>query len=220
MTMNVVIAETAFDSVAIVDDDPAARRGYGYSIDALGISPRQEKGPLPRISVFVNNLTASGVLCDYQLSKRNYSTFNGDELAAALYRKQKPVVMCTAYNDADSRIFRRHRRFIPSLLKPKDADPDNIVKAYELCVNEFAGKFEDHRKAWRTLVRVEEMEDERKYVYAVVPAWDAREKVLIYMSDFPPPLQASIQAGKRLHAKVNLGANTDGELYFDEWEAT
>ena len=109
--MSLRIAEIEFHTVAIVDDDEQARQGYRYPIEELGLEPVLVDGPLDSIQGFVRRVSASGVLCDFHLRKKTYASFNGDELAKALYVNKTPVVMCTTYTDTDVLMFRRFRRF-------------------------------------------------------------------------------------------------------------
>jgi hypothetical protein len=55
-------------------------------------------------------------------------------------------------------------------------------------------------------------------LYVVVPGWDVRTKVRLDLNNIPENIRNLIVPGKRFHAKVNIGAQSAHDLYFDEWE--
>jgi len=58
------------------------------------------------------------------------------------------------------------------------------------------------------------------YLYVVVPGWSAIQKIRVQYDSIPTDLLSKMQNGlERLHAKVNIGAESDEDLYFD-WELT
>lgn len=212
------------ERITIVDDDANARQAYEFSVEDLGLEPLSKEGPLPQsIDSFLKQLLESSeaLLCDYHLKTTVYANFDGDELVGRCYKKGFPAVLCTAYTDFDVTLMRSRRRFIPVLLKPDEVEPDAIARGLENCLNEFNNEFLPSRKPWRTLVRVEEVEEDsnQKYFYVVVPGWDTRKKIRLYFDDLPSTMHKVIKAGKRFHAQVNVGAEIDGDLYFDGWEA-
>ncbi len=206
--------------VAVIDDDPNARKGYKTLMDDMEVQPVFENGPLEELGSYVSSLCSrtDGVFCDYHLKKRAYAQFNGDELAARLYNMKKPVVICTNYTDWDVTLMRKHRRYIPVVLQG-EAEPDDVLDAFRICINEFNGEYSARRKPRRQLVRVEEcIEDE--YAYVVVPGWDPHKRIRIQCESMPQPVLAKIKNDEivRLHAKVNIGAEEESELYFTDWE--
>lgn len=72
-------------------------------------------------------------------------------------------------------------------------------------------------RLWRTLIRVAEVSGND--VYVVIPAWNSTEKVFVHKPGLPPNIQLQLKAGKRLHAKVNIGAESAADLSFTEWES-
>jgi len=212
------------ERVAVVDDDPDGRATHKLAIEDMDSTPILENGPLAALDLYVPNIKSRvhAALCDYHLKKRgNYATYDGDELAAALYRASVPTVLCTRYSDWEVTQMRCHRRFIPQVLSYNDAaDPANLLHAFEMCVREFKDDFAVTRRPWRTLVRFEEFDDDGDYCYVVVPGWDAQKRIRVQNSDCPPHIIQQAKNGQlRCHAKVNLGAESDEDLYFTEWEA-
>ena len=92
-----------------------------------------------------------------------------------------------------------------------------IDAALRRCQDELAGSVHPARRPWRTLVRVHDAE-EADYCHVVVPAWDPHKKIRLYFQDIPEEVRQRVKVGARLHAKVNIGADSFEEIYFDEWE--
>lgn len=218
--MHLQVAGKAIKRIMIVDDDPDARESYEYIWEDLHVKSLQEAGPLNDIDKFLKRMMkrSNALLCDYHLKKKVYATFDGDELVEQCYKARFPAILCTSYTDYDLTLLRSRRRFVPILLKPNDLDRDSICNGFERCINEFKGEFLPSRKPWRTLVRVEEVEHDKKYFYVVVPGWNSRKKIRLYFDDLPQEMQSLIQPGKRFHAQVNVGATNEDELYFHAWE--
>ena len=211
------------DRVAVVDDDPKGRNTYKLAIEDMDSTPILEDGPLAILDQYAPDLQkrANAAFCDYHLKKHgNYASFNGDELASRLYQLNIPVVLCTRYTDWEASLLRRCRRNIPRVISYEEADPEVILHAFEMCISEFKGDFAVTRRPWRTLVRFEEFDDDCDYCYVVVPGWDAQKRIRLQNSDCPDSIVQQAKSGQsRCHAKVNLGAEADEDLYFTEWEA-
>ena len=194
--------------VLIVDDDPAARESFSFSVEELGLDPVKvsslEDTPMSFVS---NNVKPSdAVICDYHLKKRSYSKFDGDLLAAACYKERIPGALCTTFTDVDFTIRRDCLKYIPALLKTNSPEPNALRKALEVCLAEMNGSFLPKRRPWRTLVRIEEVDSNRGLFYAVVSSWDAHKKIRIHFEDIPRVILRQLSPGKRFHAEVNSGA--------------
>lgn len=161
---------------------------------------------------------ADAIICDYHLRIRSYSPFDGDQLVALSNIGRFPALLCTTYDDADITLLRSKRRFIPILLRPSTYNPDTIVRGFERCLKESAGKYNPSRKPWRTLVRITQVDESGEYFYIVVPGWNADQKIRIYFADLPPLLSGKIETDMRFYAQVNIGADSADELYVCEWE--
>lgn len=69
----------------------------------------------------------------------------------------------------------------------------------------------------RTLVRVVEVNDLDCKV--VLPGFDgAREHIPVLRDQIPPDIWILFKVDKRLHAKVNIGAECAEDLMFSDWE--
>ena len=213
-------SSSAIERILVVDDDAEARKGFGYPIEELEITPVLEEGPIINLNQFVEQVPhrAHAVLCDYRLkTDGTYSAFNGDEVVAACYRHGIPGLLCTRYTDVIVEMNRRLRRFIPSLLNTSSPNPDDILTSLRACQEELAGSIHPARESWRTLVRVHAGPADAGYCHVIVPAWND-EPIRLYLRDLPDMIRTRMTTGARLHAKVNIGADSSEDLYFDEWE--
>lgn len=219
--MALQIAGRTVERIAIVDDDKAVRQAYELSIEDLELQAINESGPLGDLDTFARAARdrADGAVCDFKLRIKNYSTFDGAELVARWYELGFPAVLCTKWDRASVDEMRRFRSRIPVLIRPSDLDADHIIAGLEVCIREMEGSVRASRRSWRTLVRVEEVTEERySYVYVVVPAWNPSEVIRLPLSDVPEPIHPAVRPDARLYAQVNVGAETYEDLFFREWE--
>ena len=205
--------------VLIVDDDPAARDSFAYPVEELGLEPVKVSELVDTPQSFIGHLHQSdAVVCDYHLKKRSYAKFDGDLLISACYKECIPGALCTTFTDVDVTIPRSCLRYIPSLLKTNSPEPEAFVGAWEKCLSEMSGTFHPTRRPWRSLVRVEEVDDDRECFYAVVSSWDVHKKIRIDKDSVPKGIRKLLQPGSRFHAEVNTGAESHEDLFFVSWE--
>ncbi len=119
--------------------------------------------------------------------------------------------------DAESVIdeIRKYRQKIPIILSPEDFDPDSLLRGLEICVNEFKGKLIPERKLWRTLVKIEDINE--THVYLLIPAWNPNKIILVNRNIITLHISDRLSSDMRLFAKVNIGASPASELYFSDW---
>lgn len=221
MTLN--IGDRVIERISIIDDEPNVRSVYQYPIEELDIEPVDEEGPIDNIDNLFNKTRefAQAVVCDYHLRVHNYSRFNGAELVAYLYRKNFPALLCTKWEEASLDEIRPLRKYIPALIRPDELDPSTINHALEIIIGEFQGNQVASRRPWRTLARVESVEEtnpNNPFAYIILPAWDPDEVIRLPLSTIPDNISRQLVEGKRLHVKANIGAERHEELYFEDWE--
>ena len=222
--MAITIAKRSIKKISIIDDQAPAREGYELAVEDLGLESVSEVGPLDEelpACVEAVSKRADAAICDHHLKVKAYSSFNGAELAAEFYKVKFPAVLCTKWHTADIDEMRQFRRFIPALVEPAKLDPTSIQSGIESCIREFDGDFRAVRRPWRTLIRVEDIrktDQGSEFVYVVVPGWNSNEVVKLPSMLIPPEVMKQLGAGSLLHAKVNLGATGNEELFFEDWE--
>lgn len=71
---------------------------------------------------------------------------------------------------------------------------------------------------WRTLIRFEGVAFNGDY-FVQVPGWSTRRYVRVARADVPQALRERVASGEiRCHAKANIGASDDDDLYIKDWE--
>jgi len=218
--MTLTIRGRDISRVCIVDDDPRVRDSYRWTVEDLSMMPIPIDGPLGDLVQFVEKMQTTGEasICDYMLRVKNYATFNGAELVAQQYRKHFPAVLCTRWETGNIAEIRRYRRYIPALLKPDELDPDSLMRAFECCVEEFHDQFRPIRRPWRSVVRVEYVDREGGYVGVIVSGWDPQRGIKLLLADLPPTVQERVADQERFFAQVNIGAEANEDLYFEDWQ--
>ena len=215
----ITIHDQQIERALIVDDDPEARDAYEYAVHDMDVLPYKVVDELREsMDHFLSTIQSGDILlCDFHLKKRNYAPCNGDQVVAKCFRAKVPGVLCTSV--AEPWIRRDCLRYIPGIVRTGDPQPTDLRRALERCLRELEGDFAPDRRAWRALVRVDDIDQDRHCFYAVVPSWDVRTKVRIYNDNIPARIQALLEPDRRLHALVNTGADSSRDLFFDSWEA-
>ena len=219
--MSLIIAGRQIDRVAVIEDNPSSRESYEPVLQDLSLTAVLESGSLPSLEEYLVRLPsfAQAAVCDHHLKHHAYAAYNGAPLVARCYKNHFPALLFTNFDHASIDEMRPIRRFIPVLLSPRKFEPDIVLAGLQACIDEFDGTFSVPRRPWRTLVRILEPPSEApKMCYVVVPAWDPREVIRLSVDVFPVSLIPSLRPDARFHALVNLGADSQDELYFDEWE--
>lgn len=212
------IGNRKIERVLIVDDDPEARDSHEYLIEDMDLTPHKvndiHNGDLQNFFASIRRTDA--ILCDFHLKKHSYAPCNGDRIVSQCFHKRIPSVLCTSIDGAPIR--RDYLRYIPGLLRKGNPNSDELRLALKKYEEELAGEPRPSRRPWRTLVRVDHVDDGRKCFYAVVPAWDTRVKIRIDFDNLPEDIVRLAKPDHRFHALVNTGAMDSEDLYFDKWE--
>jgi hypothetical protein len=209
-----------FEKVFIVDDDPTVRMAYALTIEDALLEPVQVEGPLGSLHGFVAGvqMERAGAVCDFELGVRNFATFTGAELVSEWYKSGVPAVLCTRFEKAQLDRIRPYREWIPCLLTPSELNPDSLMESLEVVAREIEGHYRQSRTAYRTLIRVVEIDpdDERSFLFEM-PGWSTDTMLRFRLSDVPADLRPQIVPGFRTHVRANLGAEKFEDLYFTNW---
>jgi hypothetical protein len=210
--------------VAVVNDTAAAREEMAENLFEAGLEPIIQNARLNSIDECITSVTskAEAAILEHHLKSDNYANFMGAEAVAQLYRRHFPSLLVTAWADADIDNIRLFRRYIPVLIKRRDAYPETITQGIKQCLNEFEKQYASDRRPWRTLVEIEEVNRDSKppMVYVLIPGWNPDEVVRFPLVIFPENLQQRVVPAAHFFAKVNIGATHYNELYFENFEAT
>ena len=216
-----MLLDREIDQVALVDDEPDARRAYRMTIEDADLEAIEVINPMSSVNQGIAAIgeSAQAVLCDHNLRKRNYATFDGAEFVARCYQRNIPAVLCTQYERPDVEVIRSYRSQIPVLLKSDEVEPDHLIAGLKTCIDELRNGPGDQRRLWRTQVRVvDEGEPGRGVFFVVVPAWGRDERIGVRISDIPNAVRDSLAEGRRYHVQANIGAESADELFFGNWE--
>jgi hypothetical protein len=226
--MSLTLLDKSIERVRLIDDDEDVRHGYAVHVEDMDIAVADEEGPIHDLCSLLASINKSqdAVICDFNLKIKNYSSINGDEIVSGLYRSNIPALLCTRNEPHLHEAIRRKRRYIPVVLSPKKMTQETIVHAFKTCIEEFKGVFAPPRKPWRTMLRIEGGEstsDGLLKVNAVIPEWDPSTLLNFewHIGDNEALLLAkrSIESGDilRLYATVNVGADTQDDLFIEDW---
>lgn len=223
---------TAGSRVAVVDD----RQGQAET--AAGIAEEaelvpwifsEEAGPFDSTDQLLERVGSAGcdaVICDHRLSQTGFAPFTGAEFIASLFRARIPGVLLSTFSaiDGDTSI-KLHRAAIPSLIDRSELEPERLLTALGQCESELAGDVSPERRLWRTLVRVESTssESEMPVADAIVHTWNPDHAVRFPLDLIEDPairdhLASSRDTPTRLFAKVNVGCQSESDLYFCDFE--
>ena len=217
--MGKVIADKLIDRLWIIDDDEGARSSYVEEFYDSDFEALPKDDRVEDVSSFLRqSLKASdAVISDHQLKKKkNYFPINGAEVISMCYDMKIPSVLVTKYDQAQMAEIRKFRKNIPVILNPSFFAEDTVYHSLEVCINEFKGKIRADRKLWRTLVRIDSIED--SHIYIIIPGWDTSEAIAIGNEELPKHIKPIIEVDKRMHIQINIGCESVNDLYFGEWE--
>jgi hypothetical protein len=216
-----VFGESTIKRVTIVEDDPCNRRSLAEIVADAKFVPVPEDGPLCDLKSFTKGAmrNTDAFIFDHHLKQSQYAPFDGAEAVASLYKKS-PSLLCTTWGKAYIDAIRVYRRKIPILIRTDDLNPDTIAIGFEYCIREFESDFSPSRRPWRTLVRVEDVDEQLRppIFYVVLPGWYSSDKISLPLYLIPSGLRQNIKQGVRFHAQVNKGAENQEDLYFDNFE--
>ncbi|MGB7413968.1 MAG: hypothetical protein WA902_07145 [Thermosynechococcaceae cyanobacterium] len=213
--------------IAIVDDNQARRDTLSEDLEWEELMPHPLEGPFttPQNLLIEMKQTSQAVVCDHNLSPRNYAAFTGAELAAYCYDHRFPSVLVTRWSTEYIAAIRPYRSRIPVLLTPLEATVERLLAGFQECIDEIDGQLRPSRRSWQTLVRIERVDSEDKpekcMVDAIVPAWDAPngdDGIRLPLTMFPENLRSHVRDGSRFFAQVNLGAERHEDLFLTNFD--
>lgn len=211
------IAEKTIERIIIIDDNEEFRSGLEDTVQESQFMAFSQDDKVEDIDVFLqNNIQKDdAIITDHQLKIKNYFPVNGAELVSRCYTINTPAVLVTRYETHIDQI-RKFRRNIPVIINPENFEPDTLIKGLEICIKELNGDFKPDRKGWRTLVRIDSLDD--NHLYLIIPSWNCNDVISINRSDLPENINRIIHPDMRLHAQINIGSENSNDLYFSNWE--
>ncbi len=177
---------SSMERIVVVDDTPDARADYSDQLKEIGLRPIEESGPLGALDLFVEKSCQHGqaAICDYRMKSAGYANFDGAILVSRYYQRGFPALLCTRFEHSPDEI-RPLRKYIPVLLDSDEIDPDTIQFGLEQSVAELRGKIPPGRRPWRTLVHIQNVDNERGFAYFFLPGWDPHQGLRLQIDDIP-----------------------------------
>lgn len=204
------------ENVMVIDDQPNVRESIAETVEDANFTAIIQNDSFTSLDSCIEKIRsqANAAIIDRHLSQRNYANFDGIQVVKKVYNLFIPILLATSFSNADSFEIQEYKQYLPIILNPSQIEPETIRNGFKICQNEFAGNFLPERKPWRSLIRIEEISQDKKFVYIIVPSWSSSEKIRLPISLFPHNLQNKKILGMRFFADVNIGAEDYKDLYF------
>jgi CheY-like chemotaxis protein len=224
-------ADTGLRSVGVLDDDEGQAKTVGFQLEDVGIEPViADLGTVATLDTaiaWILESELSGVICDVQLNNlQGGMRYQGAELVARLVTEHRlPCVLTTGFGADLGMLVRPYRAQVPVLLgREETEDPVALVGGLQRCAVEISeGRGED-RRTWRVPLFIERT-GETDYGTALdarVGGW-AHKTPMRFPAVMLGPEPAARTAGRGLvgkvfFARVNLGAEREADLFFEDPE--
>ncbi len=217
--MGILIADKKVDRLCIIDDDEGVRLSYVEEFYDSKFEAFPQNDKVEDVDYFLKKTIreSDAVISDHQIKKKqNYFPINGAQVVSMCYERHIPSVLVTKYDQAQLSEIRKFRKNIPVILNPSHFGEDSIFQSLEVCIKEFKGIKRADRKLWRTIVRIDAIEE--NHIYIIIPGWDTTEVIAVGMDELPMNIRPIIEVDKRMHIEVNIGCESVHDIYFGEWE--
>lgn len=206
-------------TVAIIDDKSDARESMVEIVEDADYHSVPIENRIDNLSTFLIDLKQNyqAAVFDHNLKAGNFADFWGAEAVAKLNYQKFPALLVTRYSLADLDRIRPYRKNIPVIIQSEDAESKLITSGFEKCINEFNNIFTVDRASHKALLRVDDLDEEKNLVYVVIPAWNPETVVKLPMNIVDIP-KKNIEPNIRLYARINIGAKSPEDLYFENFK--
>jgi hypothetical protein len=195
------------------------RDSLGYPIEDANMTPYYQQASVADLGVYLENSKGKfdAIVSDHHLKKAaNYFPVNGAEFISTCYDRFIPSILVTKYEDPSILEIRGFRDKIPVVLNPEDYSAESLIKGLEKVINEFNGVMVPERKSWRTLIRIDDLNEHN--VFVIIPSWNSQEVIALNGNCIPDDIRKNLLPDMRLFARVNIGTENSNELYIKNWE--
>jgi len=210
-------------SIAIYDDDEISRESTADNVYDAGYKPVLIEEPILNIDDCVRYLlNYDAVLIDHRLSGGNFGNYTGAEVVKRLYPNKKPALLITAWSEGDPEALQPYNRYLVNVIKKgKEDELNQIKKGFETCVNEMNNIYLPERRPTRTIIIIAssfDSQDDLNRVNVFIPSWNPNEGVTFPVDIIPKELRPYLKADQCFFANVNTGAESQDELFFENFE--
>lgn len=204
------------DRVAVIDDDEDGRETIidelgAYNYEGVAITGRYGND-IQRLLNEIEAKDPSFVICDHRLTAQQFASFNGLQVVEALIARKRPAMLLTTFQDPERVTLRQARSRIPVIRGRDGFRIDEVARLRDIVRQEIDHKPVPSRRPHRVLLRVEAVN--LHDIDVVVPSWRRDHAIAVPKSLLGAAVRQNVQVGDYLLGDVNIGANSEDELYF------
>jgi CheY-like chemotaxis protein len=217
-------------TVAVLDDDTDQAKVVEMQLQDIGVETIiADLAQVSKLEQAIDWITgnANAVICDVQLNHlQSGICYDGAQLMSAVIGDYRiPGVLTTGFKDDVGMWVRPHRRRIPVLVsRDETVKPEVLVRGVETCRAEIDHGRAPDRETHRVPLHIEKtaVVDDRVALDARVGGW-SRKASIRFPADMLGRQYNTIDAargivGRAFFARVNLGAEHETDLFFEDPE--
>lgn len=223
--------EAALSSVGVLDDDEGQAKTMGFQLEDVGVEPviadLDEVPTLESAVAWILERELAGVICDVQLNNlQGGMEFQGAQLVSRLVKEfHLPCVLTTGFGADLGMLVRPYRANVPVLLgREETEDPGALVEGLQRCAAEIRDGRGYERRTWRVPLFIERtgVTEHGTALDARVGGWAHKTPMRFpaRMLGVEHDAKAAVVGlvGKVFFARVNLGAERETDLFFEDVE--
>jgi CheY-like chemotaxis protein len=221
----------AFSTIAVIDDDADQATAVGLQLEDLDLKPIiADLDEVPTLDSAIDWVAsnAQALICDVQLStQHDVVDYNGAELMSRIVGDCGiPGVLTTGFTDDVGMWVRPHRSRIPVLVSRDDTlEGEVLLGRMQVCRDEIARGRAPDRQTHRVPLYVEKagFADIGVALDARVGGWSRKASMrfpaMMLGEEYEEIERARDLVGKVFFARVNIGAEHETDLFFEDPES-
>lgn len=208
------VAEYRINKIAIIDDKKEARDSMAEIVSDANFSYEIINKKIDSVDKLFETIgkTSQAAVLDHHLNIANYANFTGAQAVSELFKKKFPALLVTAYSQSEIDQIRLYRKNIPVIISSNEFDSSDIEPGLTKCINELKDKYNKDRKGYKSLFRIENLDEKRRVAFIIIPSWDSQETIRLPFEVFA---KKNLEIGERFYATINLGAEKQEDLFID-----
>lgn len=212
-----LLLEFNIEKIAIIDDKKDARYSMAEIVSDANFSYEIVDEKIESFVHLFSKIEKStqAAILDHHLNIANYANFTGAYAVSELFKRKFPALLVTAYSQSDIDQIRLFRKNIPVIISSNEFDCSDVEPGLIKCINELKDIYNKDRKGYKSLFRIENIDEKRKYAFIIIPAWDSKETIRLPFEFFN---NRPVKIGDRFYARINIGTEKQEEIYIDNIE--
>jgi len=212
--------------IAVFEDNANQRERYAGTIQSLGMEPVRVDTPphFSEIESFLTENGITGVISDHRLTEGHYADYLGAQLLKVCYGLHVGAVLLTSYTKLDSNTtLRIHRRWLPCVINAdllQDPRVELMTALEQVDAEVRQGQLPKQREPFRAVMSITRTETvaNRQMVRVLIGQWNPAQEVAFPLEMVPSEMRHRIKTDELLVAQVNLDAENQEDLYFENFE--